>query len=136
MDAEITLGPDGERALREAERFCWEANVAILAAEHLLAGALLVLHRGGDAALPGEAALKAALLATLGRGDETLTDNVMWGSAARQALNTTARLLAESGKTVIGAREVAAGVIASGEAGPMFFSALGTTKADLLVALD
>lgn len=132
---ELSLSADAERALREAENFCWRANVAIIAAEHLVAGALLVLGRAGNAAVPGEGALRDALLAVHGAGADALTDNVMWGSSAREALNTTAAAAGDSGATLIDAAAIAAGVLHSGELSPMFCAALNTTRQALLLAI-
>jgi len=67
--------------------------------------------------------------------DDALTQNVMSGSAARDAVNFTARLVREAGGGEIDPLTLAYGVIRSGEMGPKFFSALGTTKAELLAAL-
>ncbi|MGI8925346.1 MAG: hypothetical protein ACR2HN_01715 [Tepidiformaceae bacterium] len=133
--SEVGLTAAGERVLREAENFCWRANVAIIAAEHLLAGALLLLQRDGQAALPPEERLKEALVAVHGSGSQALTNNVMWGSSGRQALDATATAVREAGGTAIGPPEIARGVIESGEIGPMFYSALGLGREALLAAL-
>ena len=70
-----------------------------------------------------------------GMSEEKLTQNVMFGSAARDAVNFTARLVREAGGGEINTLTLAYGVIQSGELGPMFFSALGTTKSGLLASL-
>ena len=135
MSAEVALSPDATRALGEAENFCRGANVAIAAAEHVLAGALLVLHTDGRASLPGKDELEAALVAVHGTGSEALTSAVMFGSAARAALNGIVVAVRAAGGTVVDARIIAAGCVESGEVNPMFFSALGATRQVLLAAL-
>ena len=47
----VDLSEDGKRALREAENFCWAANIAIVTPEHLLAGALKGLLQSGREAI-------------------------------------------------------------------------------------
>lgn len=135
MSYELRLGDDAERALREAENFCWRTNVAILGAEHLLAGALVVLGATGLAGMPTAAVVEAALVAVQGVGAEELSDNVKFGSAARDALAATALRLRESGETLMDALAIARGVIESGEVNPMFFGELGVAKEQLLAAL-
>lgn len=124
---ELRLTADGERALREAENFCWRMNVAIEAPEHLLAGALVVLEEEGVAGLPARELVEAALEHIVGRGTTSLTDNVMPGPSARAALNHAVRAVREAGHATIDARAIAIGVIDSGELHPMFVGALGTT---------
>ena len=136
MAGEVTMGEDAARALQEAENFCWRMNVAIVAPEHLLAGCLKVLNAESVAGLPADGRLDSALLMTQGISDEKLDQNVMFGSAARDAVNFTARLVREAGGGAIDARTLAYGIIQSGELGPMLYSALGTTKAELLAALS
>ena len=133
--ADLQAAPDFERALREAENFCWAANVAILAPEHLLAGALKVLAAAGAAGLPSLEALEAALLETHGASDDELGQQVMFGSAARAALNQTAGEARQAGIAVLTAGVLARGVIASGELMPTFFAALRSTRPALLAAL-
>jgi hypothetical protein len=133
--AEIRLGDDGQRVLREAERICYQTNVAITAPEHLLAAALAILARQERPGLPTDTQLQEAVLAVHGRSDEELGSQVMWGSAAREALNLTARAVAEAGETTIDARRLALGLIASGEINPMFYMTAGSSKAALLEAL-
>ena len=139
MAGEVTMGADGARALQEAENFCWRMNVAIVAPEHLLAGCLKVLNTIGVTGLPADSAIESALLMAQGmsdeKSDEKLNQNVMFGSAARDAVNFTARLVREAGGGEIDARTLAYGIIQSDEVGPMLYSALGTTKAELLAAL-
>jgi hypothetical protein len=130
--AELRLTPDAERALREAERLCYAMNVAIEAAEHLLSGALLVLHEAGVVGAPDPGALRAGLESIHGSGDSALTQQVMPGSAFRAALNDTARQAIAGGLTDIDARVLVWGVIQSGEINPMFYAAAGTTKEALL----
>ena len=70
-----------------------------------------------------------------GMSEDALTQNVMFGSAAREAVNFTARLVREAGGGEIDTLTLAYGVLQSGEVGPMFFSALGMGKAELVAAL-
>jgi len=130
--AEIGLTADGERALAEAQAYCQRTNVAIVAPEHLLAGALRVLGDGGADGLPATDELDAAVLASQGSSEDRLDANVMFGSAAREAINFTAAGVGRAGATEITAALIAAGTIASGEVGPMFYGALGLTKEELL----
>jgi hypothetical protein len=135
MSEEITISPDGARALREAQNFCWRANVAIVAAEHLLAGALLVVSQGGNEAVPPLAALESALMLSQGAGAAALDSQVMFGSSAREAMNVTARAVRERGGRLIDAATIAAGTIDSGEVSPMFYTSLGITREGLRAAL-
>lgn len=130
--AEIALTADGERALAEAQAYCQRTNVAIVAPEHLLAGALRVLGQAGVKGLPALESLDAAILASQGSSEDRLDANVMFGSAAREAINFTAAGVGRAGGTEINAALIAAGTIASGEVGPMFYAALGVTKEALL----
>ena len=134
--AEIGLDESGMRALREAENFCWRANVAIIAPEHLLAGALLVLGNGGVDGLPSQEQLEQAVATIHGVGSDTLTDNVKWGSGARAALNAMAGAVRQSGGDTIDARLIAIGSIATDEVNPMFYGTMGTTKGALLQVLQ
>ncbi len=136
MSDEVTLSEDAARALKEAENFCWRMNVGIVAPEHLLAGCIRVLNVAGFEGLPPDDALEPALLIAQGMSEEKLTQNVMFGSAARDAINFTARLVREAGGGEISARTLAYGILQSGELGPMLFGALGTTRADLVAALS
>jgi hypothetical protein len=98
-----------------------------------LAGALLVLlDDGATARLPARDVLEGAVLAAQGMSAEPLDARVMFGSAAREAINFTAAGVRKAGLTDITALAIAAGTIASGEVGPMFFSSLGTTRDALL----
>jgi hypothetical protein len=133
--SEVALTADGERALKEAENYCWRTNVAIVAPEHLLAGALLVLTSAAYPGAPTAEELEAAVLASQGSGSEELSNSVMFGSGARMALNFVAAGVRESGGTEVTALAVAEGTIGSGEVNPTFFGALGTTKRELLEAL-
>ena len=90
----------------------------------------------GFPGLPADERVEQALLMAQGMSEDALTQNVMFGSAAREAVNFTARLVREAGGGEIDTLTLAYGVIQSGEVGPMFFSALGTTKAELLAALS
>jgi len=134
--SEVTLAPDGERTLREAQNLCYRTNVAIVAPEHLLAGALTVLNAAGLAGLPDATTIESAIVMTQGEGSQQISENVMFGSAAREAINGIAGAVREAGGTQITALILAAGTIASGEVNPMFYGALGTTKAALLAALQ
>lgn len=133
--AEIQATEDFQRALREAENYCYATNVGIIAPEHLLAGALKVLVAAGVAGLPAPGTLEAALLDVQGSSEDELSQQVMFGSAAREAMNQTAGDARRAGTEAISAAVLARGIITSGEVTPMFFGALGTTKAELLAAL-
>ncbi len=133
---EVTLSEDAGRALKEAENFSWRMNVGIVAPEHLLAGCIQVLNMTGLPGLPPDDALQPALLIAQGMSEEKLTQNVMFGSAARDAINFTARLVREAGGGEINTRTLAYGILQSGELGPMLFGALGTTRAELIAALS
>lgn len=135
MSEQISLTEDAGVALQEAENFCWRSNVGIIAPEHLLAGCLKVLNMAGFPGLPSDASVEGALLMAQGSGEEALTQNVMFGSGARDAVAFTARLVREAGGGDIDTLTLTYGVVQSGELGPMFFSALGTTKAALVAAL-
>jgi hypothetical protein len=134
--AELRLTQEGERALREAERLCYAMNIGIQAAEHLLCGALVVLHQAGVEGAPEPSQLEDGLLAIHGSSDEALTQQVMAGSAFRMALNDTARGAVERGLTDIDARVLVRGVIESGEVNPMVYAAAGTTKEALLALVS
>lgn len=135
MANEVSLSESGARALREAENYCWRMNVGIVAPEHLLAGCLKVLNEEGVTGLPENPAIESALLLAQGMSEDELTQNVMFGSAAREAVNFTAGLVRQAGGGEIDPRTLAYGVLRSGELGPMFFMALGTTKQGMLAAL-
>ncbi|MGD9932376.1 MAG: hypothetical protein AB7T37_01555 [Dehalococcoidia bacterium] len=134
--AEIRLGDDGNRALGEAQNFCRRANVAIVGAEHLLAGALVVLSESGAAGMPERTALESALMLAQGAGSDAISEQVMFGSSAREAINSTAGTVRQGGGTIIGARELALGTIGSGNVSPMFFAALGVDRETLRAALS
>jgi hypothetical protein len=136
MSTEVTLSAESGRALQEAENFCWRTNVGIVAPEHVLAGCLKVLNAAGVAGLPSDEAVEGAFLMAQGMSEDALTQNVMFGSAAREAINFTARLVREAGGGEIDPLTLAYGVIQSGEVGPMFFSALGVAKGELLASLE
>ena len=136
MSNGLTLAPDASQALEEAQNLCQQANIAIVAPEHLLAGALLVLSGSGVASLPGEAQLRSAAFAAQGTSAEPLSTNVMFGSAAREAINFVAREVRRAGGTEITAAALAAGTITSNEVGPMFFSVLGLSRDALLQAMS
>ncbi|GBD22603.1 hypothetical protein HRbin29_00239 [bacterium HR29] len=127
----VRLTPDGQRALREAEQLCWRMNVAIEAPEHLLAGALLVLGEGGSVGLPDRARIEEALLLVHGAGAEPLREQVMPSPGARAALNHAVARLREMGGSAFGARDLALGVIDSGEVNPLFYRGLGIERDEL-----
>ncbi len=133
--SEMRLSADGERSFMEAQQLCLATNVAIVAPEHVLAGALLVLHESGHAGLPEVETVARAIVATQAVGDAALQDSPMFGSAARQAISECSRIVRQSGGSEIGALELALGTIASGEVNPMFYGALGLTKQDLIATL-
>jgi hypothetical protein len=135
-EAEVRLDESGARALREAQNFCFRADVAIVGAEHLLAGALLVLAEAGTAVVPGRQELEEALQLSQGAGSSALAEQVMFGSAAREAINDTAAAVRRAGGTIIGARELAIGAIVSGNVSPMFYASLATTREALRSALE
>ena len=130
-DQEIRLDEQGNRALQEAQRFCFRANVAIVGAEHLLAGALLVLSESGNAHVPDRATLESALMLTQGEGAEAFSEQVMFGSAAREAINDTAGSVRREGGTIVSARHLALSAIDSGNVSPMFYASLGTSRETL-----
>lgn len=132
MTQEIVLTDDGNRALQEAQNFCWRHHVAIVAAEHVLAGAIVVAQQNGVKGLPTRENIEAAVVACVGAGSEQLESNVMFGSAARDVINETARRLAEAGGTELGATTLARCAIESGEVGSRFYNALGLERAELL----
>lgn len=134
--AEVVLTEDGERALKEAQNFCWRHHVAIVAGEHVLAGALVVAQQNGLKGLPTRENIEAAVVACVGTGSEQLSSNVMFGSAARDVINETARRLAAADGTRLDALTLARVAIESGEVGPRFYDALGTTKGELLTLLS
>ena len=134
--AEIRLSDDGNRALAEAQSFCRRANVAIVSAEHLLAGALLVLSESGAEGIPDRTALEAALMLAQGAGSDAFSERVMFGSAAREAINSTAGTVRQGGGSIIGPRELALGTVDSGNVSPMFFTALGMARERLRTALS
>jgi hypothetical protein len=131
---EIALDAEGERVLRDAQNFCFQSRVSILAPEHLLAAALLTLGENRPG-LPTAEEVAGAFLMVQGMGSEETDANVMFGSAARDALNTVARNVRVAGGTAIDAHAIAVGVIGSGEVNPMFFAELGWSKDRLLAAL-
>ncbi len=133
---EIVLTELGERALKEAQNFCWRHHVAIVAAEHVLAGALVVAQQNGLLGLPTRENIEAAVVACVGTGSEQLSNNVMFGSGARDVINETARRLANANGTQLDALTLARGAIESGEVGPRFYDALGLTRAELLEVLS
>ncbi len=132
MSDEIRMTDDGERAMKEAQNFCWRHHVGIVAAEHVLAGALVVAQQHGLKGLPKRENIEAAVVACIGAGSEPLTQDVMFGSQARAVINDTARRLREAGGTQLDARTLAEGTVLSGEVIPMFYRSLGIARDDLL----
>ena len=133
---EIKLTMDGQRAMAEAEALAEGASIAIQSAEHLLAGALLVLGEAGWRNLPGPKELAAALDAVHGHGESALTDKVMPGPTYRRALNLTVGAVREDGGTTVDALVLASGAIASGEVSPTFYEALGVARETLTESLE
>ena len=133
--AELALAEDGESTLRGAEELCKSANVSILAAEHLLAAALLNASASLEG-LPDAEALAEAAHSIHGSGMTPLDSQVMWGSSAREALNATVGAVRAKGTTVVSARHIALGVINSGEVNPAFFASLGVSRAELVALLS
>ena len=131
----VGLDDDARLALFAGERFCRDANVAILVPEHLLAGALLVLHHRGVAGLPGAGELESALALVVGTGADVPADEVSLGPAVQAVLASVAGAAAEAGRDTLSARDLAVAVILAGEAVPMFYGAMGTTRDGLLAAL-
>ena len=133
-EEQMALTEDGARALQEAEQFCRKSNVAILAAEHVLAGALFCA-KAEVPDLPSREQLAMALQGVHASGSEAFKEQVMWGSSARDALNATIGRLREAGARQVTARMLARGFIESGEINPMFYMSLGVGKEDLLARL-
>ena len=134
--AELRLGDDGNEALAEAQRFCARANVAIVGAEHLLAGALAVLGREGDSTVPDRATLESALMLAQGEGSAAFAERLMFGSSAREAISGAAATVGGTGRLVISARDLAIGTIDSGNVSPIFFAGLGVARDTLRAALS
>ena len=135
MSEEIRLSPDGERVLAEAQSFCVRANVAIVGAEHLLAGALVVLSESGNTGVPARRDIEAALMLAQGHADDAHGNQVMFGSGSRDAINATAKAVGDAGGTLIKAATLALGTIDSGAVSPMFYQSLGTSPAALRAAI-
>lgn len=130
--AEIRMAPDAERVLRDAERLCFETNIAIGAPEHLLAAALTIVAAQGEVSgLPDADTLRAAAITVHGTAERASKSTVMWGSAARETLAEAVRLVREAGETDITARRLALAIVRSGEVNPFFFSAAGMSKDEL-----
>lgn len=135
MERRVALTADAQRALAEGARLCREANLAIFTPEHLLAGALLVLRASGLEGLPEPAAVVSALELIHGIGEDIPPDDVTFGPGARSVLDAVAMETVQAGRDSIGAPELASGVVLSGETTPMFLTAMGTSRAELLSAL-
>ena len=70
-----------------------------------------------------------------GIGEDVPPDDISFGPGARSVLDAVALDIIQAGRDSIGARELAGGVVRSGEATPMFLTAMGTSQAGLLSAL-
>ncbi|GIW19176.1 MAG: hypothetical protein KatS3mg064_2333 [Tepidiforma sp.] len=132
---ELTLAADAARALREAQALCYRTNCAIVAPEHLLAACLLQLRAAGLEGLPEPAAVQQALVATQGLGEDPLDRDVIFGSAAREAISRAAAAARAAGSTTITCADLATALVESGECSPMFFASLGVPRAALLELL-
>lgn len=132
---ELTLDTDAAQALREAQRLCFHTNCAIVAPEHLLAACLLVLRARGQPQLPEPATIHQALIATQSIGEDPLDRDVIFGSAARKAIEHAAAEARATGAPTISARALARALVQSGECSPMFFAALGVPRSALAAAL-
>jgi hypothetical protein len=128
---ELTLAPDAAQALRESQALCYRMNCAIVAPEHLLAACLLRLHADGAAGLPSPGAIQQALVATQGIGEDPLDRDVIFGSAARDAISAAAAAARAAGERTITARGLAIALAESGECSPMFFASLGISRSEL-----
>lgn len=134
--SELRLTGGAELALGRAQELCEATNTGIVAPEHLLAGALIVLAQ--EDAMPGIPDLEAvvgALVATLSVGEEPLEGAPMFGSSAREALSVCVRTVQQRGSDELAALDLAFGTIASGEVNPMFYDALQMSKQDLISIL-
>lgn len=135
MSGPFNLADDAKRALREAENFCWRANVGIVSAEHLLAGCLVQMAKDGQGGYPLER-LEAALAPLHPPGMTELGNTVMFGSAARDAMTAAVRDARSAGITRLDARGLALGVVRSGEVHPMFYGTLGVGRDALISELS
>ncbi len=132
---ELTLTPDAARALRDAQALCYRASCAIITPEHLLAACLLQLQAAGLAGLPDPSTIQHALAATVGLGEDPLDRDVVFGSAAREAIARAAAAARAAGLSSITTRTLAAALVESGECSPMFFASLGMPRTALLEVL-
>ena len=135
MERRVTLTGDAQLALAEGATLCRQANLAIFTPEHLLAGALLSLRSTGVEGLPEPAAVVSALDMIHGSGEDVPPDDVSLGPGARDLLDAVAMAAIEAGRDSIGARDLAVAVVRSGDATPMFFTAMGMSRDSLLAAL-
>jgi len=131
----VALTADARRALSEGARLCRWANLAIFKPEHLLAGALLALRESNLEGFPEPAAVISALELIHGTGQESPTDDLSFGPGARTVLDGVALDIIQAGRDSASARDLAAGVLRSGEATPMFVTAMGTSREALLSLL-
>jgi len=101
----------------------------------VVAAALIILSETGVTGLPSAEALIEAAVAVHGLSDEPLANDVMWGSAARDALSATVRDATATGATTIDPRAFAVGVLDSGHVHPGFLAGAGTTREAVRSAL-
>ncbi|GIW13319.1 MAG: hypothetical protein KatS3mg062_0758 [Tepidiforma sp.] len=135
-EEELTLAADAARALREAQALCYRTNCAIVAPEHLLAACLLILSPAAPpGSLPDPGAVQQALIAAQGLGEDPLDRDIVFGSAAREAISRAAAAARTAGERSITARGLAIALVESGECSPMFFAALGVSRPALAAAL-
>jgi len=132
----VSLSPEAERIFQVADTLCYRLGLAIVTPEHVLAAALIILSETGVTGLPSAEALIEATVTVHGSSDEPLANDVMWGSAARDALSATVRDAAASGTAIIDPRAFVLGVLNSGHANPGFLAAAGTTGEGIRAALN
>ncbi len=135
MEQHVALTEDAQCSLAHGAELCRQARLAIFTPEHLLAGAVLALREAGLVALPEPAAIANALELIHGTGEDVPPDDVTFGPGARAVLDAVARVAIEEGRAGVGARDLAVGVVLSGEAAPMFVTAMGASRDTLLLAL-
>jgi hypothetical protein len=134
--ADVTLAADVERIFEETDALCRWLNVAIIALEHVLAVTLMALQDAGCEGLPDGDNFVQAAVTIHGMSEEPLGTTVMWGSAAREAMSATVRATNAEGASVIDAKRFALGIITSGELHPGFFEASGTTRDEVVAAVQ
>ncbi len=136
MEQRVGLTPDARQAMAAGVELCRRANLAIFTPEHLLGGALAVLAGTGRPGLPSLEAIEPALAMVHGSSDEAPPDEVSFAPGTRVVLESLAAAIVRVGRDSMGAHDLALGVIASGEVVPMFFSAMGVTRDELLAAIQ